>query len=360
MLPLLIYLSFPIVSWSAANNLLENPLTMFTTGATWLVLRGLEAERPLRGVAWGVAAGCAMVCGFLSKGPAALFVVAVPWFGLVLRGVEIRHAMRVLAGLILSSIVMAAVIVMNDESRTAVGNYLRQQVMAGTTGERSTAPSHLFVLEKLIGQLAWGLGLAAVVSLIAWRRAKAVLSRRALFLGLVALSASLPVMISAKQAARYIIQSLPLFALCFAQATAGPAASIEAYLSGTKLRAAAVRISGVILLLIAVGAGAVEYGVPRRHLGFFHDFVEQPVPLPERTVVSICPPPSGYALHAAFGRFLHLELTRTQGAEYTVVRTGREAECVAASCDLLHPPTPKQWKLYRCPDAPGLPDHVIY
>ncbi|MBN4049784.1 glycosyltransferase family 39 protein, partial [Bacteroidales bacterium AH-315-N07] len=80
-LPLLFWVMIPLTFWCSANNMLENTLSIFTTGAVFMIISGMNPGRysflliSLSGI---------MITGaFLSKGLIGLFplsAIAIYWF----------------------------------------------------------------------------------------------------------------------------------------------------------------------------------------------------------------------------------------------------------------------------------------
>ncbi len=95
-LPVLLWLSIPLVSWSYKNNLLENTMGVFTLFAVFFILKSLKEKKVL----YLLPGGILIVLAFLSKGPAGLYPILVPViYGVVYK--SNRYAVRYAVYLIL-------------------------------------------------------------------------------------------------------------------------------------------------------------------------------------------------------------------------------------------------------------------
>ena len=60
-LPILIWIAVPVVSWTIVGNLLETTVAFFTTLATLAALCGIYSPSAVKGAAWGMLSGVAVV-----------------------------------------------------------------------------------------------------------------------------------------------------------------------------------------------------------------------------------------------------------------------------------------------------------
>lgn len=216
------------VNWGFANGLLDNLLAVFSLTAVLLVVIAYDRPSPAisaKRLALIALAGFAICLSLMTKGPVGLFPLAAPaihW--LVFR----RPAFFVM---VLDSVVILTVIVLFvailyafDASREAVDRYLAAQLFASLRGDRGYYGGGLYVFRKILGVNGYSLAILALASLASWRLGlgrsdSPIRSRRfkrAAFLILIGLSASLPIGFSPRVANFYFNTSLLFYSAGFA------------------------------------------------------------------------------------------------------------------------------------------------
>jgi 4-amino-4-deoxy-L-arabinose transferase-like glycosyltransferase len=249
------------VAWGFANGLLENLLAVFTLAAVLSVLAARDASsqgRQGRRLLLMATAGAAVVLATLTKGPVGLFPLATPALhGLVFRQSGARQAAT-------DTLVMVSVVALSfaallsfDPAREAAQRYLNAQLFASLSGARG---HHGGGFVNVLRKLVWlnGYALVVVALLIAAGRrlgagtAEAGLwqarRRRAVFLLLVGLSASLPLGLSPRVSNFYFNPALFFFA------------SGLAVLGAPQLLAALARLGTRQARLLSAGASVAVLG----------------------------------------------------------------------------------------------------
>ena len=340
--PCLLFACMPLTSWVFTNNMLEGPLTVCTTAACWACARGLGHRTSAHTAwLWGVLAAAGCVAGFLCKGPAALFVVAVPCLLRRACKASYRRLGLVQGGLALGLAACAGAVLRQPQAQAFLAQYWEQQVSRGLWGLRETRASHLYIVGRLLAELLIPVGLTTLLTYLG----RARLSPQARGLGLCALAASLPVALSAKQNGWYIFASLPLYALALAHLTDDAAAALQARVLATHARHVWT-LTAACLLMMVVGT-LYEAGRARKHVDFHQAFTQQPLQL-NGALVQVCNAKmlTDYSLHANMARQFAVSLT---AAPAPLLLVDRRADCVVpASCQLLHPLKPARLALYRC------------
>ena len=216
-LPLLLWVSMPVVAWSATNNLLEGTMSVFVMASVLFMMNGFEGKKWL----WLSLASLMLFCAFLSKGFTGLFPLAFPLFcWLFGKKLSFKDAvvdtLIAVAGLCLCSTIL---FIASSDSLAAIKDYLNIQVLNGITTEK-TVDSRFFIVGRLVAEIAVPLAIVAVASLIAFLTKRYSRSDNAakwspvvLVLGL---SGVLPIMVSVKQSGFYMLAAMPFFALALA------------------------------------------------------------------------------------------------------------------------------------------------
>ena len=212
----------PAWPWIYRNNFLENTLSVFTLFSVYATVRAMSAARG--GLVWTSLAALGIAAAILTKGPVGLFPLIAPAaFWLAMGGGFGRCAVLVQAGLIAALVLILAVVFAQSEPREFFATYLSQQVFDSLQGQREMTPSPLGRLGLLVGlvQDLWlTAGIACALVYLHRKQSTSDLPpelRGAFrFCGMMALAASLPIMISPKQTAYYAAPSWPLYALTLA------------------------------------------------------------------------------------------------------------------------------------------------
>jgi hypothetical protein len=252
-------------------------------------------------------------------------------------------------GLVLAATlsVGALALLLWPEARESLGQYWRQQLVAGVLGQRETGSGRWRVLGAVAFRVCLPMGaLAALVWVLARRPAlrDPGASRSGLAFLLLGLAASLPLALSAKQADRYLLPAVPMFALGVAS-LALPAARV---LAARLARPA--RLAGVALAVIAavVATSALELGGGGRDRARIDDLRRLGAELARGEVVAICPELwTDWGLHAWGQRLLHVSLARNSVAPVHFL-TSKPTPCEVPPGCVPVPVAMEGLALHRC------------
>ena len=217
-LPLLFWLSIPLVTWSATNNLLENTMAVFVLLSVYLMIISYQRNHKF----WLILAGFSLFLAFLSKGFTGLFPLVFPvlycafdqkrkWIQGPIDSMILLVSLAVFAGIMF--LVFPA-------SWNYMKEYVQLQVIGGGLHE-VTVNTRLFIVFSLLLQLIAPFLMIAVILIMS----KTINKDKHnvfefppdkawfyifLILGLVGV---LPIMVSVKQRDFYMLAALPFFAL---------------------------------------------------------------------------------------------------------------------------------------------------
>jgi hypothetical protein len=213
-LPLLFWITIPLVSWAAPNNILENTLMVFTGLSVLFILRSIRSNRLLN----LCLAGLMLFLGFLTKGFVALFPLSLPfWIWLLGPGGSLKSFLKetviLLASMVLLSLLLFLLV---PESQESLQTYFRQQVVESIQ-HSATVESRLYIVWRMLTELIPALLLVMII-LVFSRKYKPDRAWHpwSLTLFAVGLSGVLPIMISMKQRGFYMLPAFPLFAIAIA------------------------------------------------------------------------------------------------------------------------------------------------
>jgi hypothetical protein len=229
-LPLFFWYISPVVLWSFPVAMLDNLLSawsLLTVIFLWLFLSenefGKFSKFPKIGFYF---LGClTLVAAFMTKGPVALFPAAVPFFYAVCFQKNIWKGLLQSAGLVVLLVLFFLILIQYPPSKHYFTEYFRQQIVGSLTNPNEGTGNRWEFFPVLLTEL---LPILVVVSLflgiLKWKNTP--LSKilkpetrnlKPIFLWLIFLSASLPIMISRKISGSYLVPAMPFAGLAMAQ-----------------------------------------------------------------------------------------------------------------------------------------------
>jgi 4-amino-4-deoxy-L-arabinose transferase-like glycosyltransferase len=222
-LPLLLWLFVPIVEWGAANNLLENTMTLWATAAVVCVFLFLRRRFNY----WYLSASALFILfAFGSKGVTGLFPLSsIFLYYCCFRKTENAISLRQMIGYsgLLSLffwLFFGAILLFIPNAYTYLTDYLKVQVVNSVANVK-TVSSHWSIIFLTLNQLSTILIIVALVGFgVYYRNIKQqfipklrLVTPEVYWAFLVALSAVLPIMISQKQSNFYALGCYPFFSL---------------------------------------------------------------------------------------------------------------------------------------------------
>ncbi len=246
-LPLMCWLTIPIVTWSATNNLLESTMTMFILLSVAFLLKGGRASfiaksrlalgkqtgpYHLSRTAWIVLAAFSMELAFMVKGFGGLFPIFFPF----LYWLMVRRE-RVLFPIFTTGVILIVwmatlflAILIWPEVYAHLSNYLHHQMIGGILHVQ-TVTSRFYILYVLFVQGIIPLTVTAFICLVRikrrpfyrfmfyWRHREKLTavqmetSKTGWFFMALGFSGIIPIMLGLKQQEFYIVPTLPFFAI---------------------------------------------------------------------------------------------------------------------------------------------------
>jgi 4-amino-4-deoxy-L-arabinose transferase-like glycosyltransferase len=214
-IPLFLWISTSGITWAAANNMLENTMSIFVCLSVLFYLNSTDKRRFL----WIVLSGFTLFLGLLTKGFFCLYIWSVPFF------MWVFMRKRSFLQMIKDSVILVAFTILPiallyffiPEAQNNMLSYFNRQVI-GSIQNVQTVDSRFAIIgmfiESIIIPLVVGL-IIIIVSLIK-KVNKSLFKenlREALFFLVIVLSGVIPIMISMKQRSFYILTVYPLFSI---------------------------------------------------------------------------------------------------------------------------------------------------
>lgn len=256
---LLSWLIIPGVFWAFSNNMLENLLSIFTSLAVLSSLVGF-----IKNNKWLLLLGSVSISlAFLTKGFVGLFPLSAILIYAFFHG-ELKKGIRFTVLLLFITCLILISIFKIPEAKMWLANYLDQQVISSINGERiNNKLGHLFIPVQILLELLPLIGVVVLAFIFKKVRFK---KNKPIFYTFftIGLSASLPLAISPKSYAFYLIPSLIFFVLA--------TFSIIDFNSriSKKIWQNAILFLGCIVLIFGIWITSVNY----RKINRDHDHIE--------------------------------------------------------------------------------------
>lgn len=214
-LPILLWLSIPIVAWSYKNNLLENTAGVFCVFAVYFILRTLIYSTSI----FLLPASLLICLAFLSKGFVGLFPIVVPIIYAFIYGSWKRAFIYflIIVALLISYFICLQLLL--PELITNLKFYFNQQLLPALQNKRELTTDYRF---KILLDLLLDLSIPIILLIGFWyyewkNHVKTIefKNKKFLLFIFIALTASIPLIISLKQRKFYLIPAIPFYALSF-------------------------------------------------------------------------------------------------------------------------------------------------
>jgi 4-amino-4-deoxy-L-arabinose transferase-like glycosyltransferase len=312
-LPLLFWLSVSIVGWSFGNNMLENLLTVTTAASAFLLVR--QAKQARKNWSWIALAGGFLFAATMTKGPVGLYPLAVPLlYALVLEPERWKRALLetlLLLGVLLGSYFL--LIMLWPRAAVFLEKYWQIQLVGALVGEEGFTDGRWAilraVLEESIPSLLIGLAILGSVRYLKLP-ALSVDKKTALFFFLLALSASLPMLVSPKQLRFYVVPSMLWYALAWGVVCWPSFLALAEYTQTWKRRKMTLQSVVGFGVLVCLALSIKNIGSIHQQDALLKDAHRIGTTLPPRIELFI--PASLYdkwSLHGYFYRYFYIDLS---------------------------------------------------
>ena len=213
--PLLIYVSFPVITWTATNNMLENTMSVFICTSVLLYLIGIRKKKHY----FAIFAGLFLFLGVLSKGIVALFPWTFPfWIWIFSRKISFKQVVIYTFILIISTLLpLILLYLFSQNAKLFFDSYFSNQLFSSVTGLREVAGNRFLILKRLwentIPCLILIIGI--LIAIIAKKRTYLLKEQKhnSLLFFSLSLCGILPIMLSLKQSGYYIVPAYPFWAI---------------------------------------------------------------------------------------------------------------------------------------------------
>ena len=308
---LLFWLTMPLVSWSATNNLLENTMSVFVLLSVYLMIVSYQRNHKF----WLILSAMALLLAFLSKGFTGLFPLVFPilYCAFDQKRKWIQGPIDSLILVISVAVFVGIMFLMFPASWSYIKEYIQLQVINGGLHE-ATVSSRFYIVFSLLLQLV--VPLVMVIALVVLKTKNKDNNKvfefppdKAWFyifliLGLLGV---LPIMVSVKQRDFYMLAALPFFALAYGHITIAEVNTLMLKITPNlrkwmTLGASCILLIGIMLNLVHIG----KYG---RDEALIEEVKQQIVESEGNNSIEIAPEEyTNWAKHAYYMRYGKISL----------------------------------------------------
>lgn len=311
---LFVWLLFPLVNWTYANNMLENTVTVFVLLSTYFLLLNFKKRSHLM----ILFAGISLFAAFLTKGLTALFIWSVPFFYfLIFRQTNLKQLIFETVFLIFYTILPIIILFISSEDANPFFiHYFNDQIFR-SINHVQTVNNRLYIIASMLNEMIIPSGLIIILVIIRKIKKSKIKfetehQKQALFFFLISLAGILPIMISMKQRSFYIVPALPFLAISFAFIFYDLRFSfsvLDMFFKNKFFRLSAYGLFGMSLIMIFIFAGK-----PGRDKDEISDIYEIKKEIPTGEMVGVDKRINAdWSLYAYMQRYGKYSLTNDQG-----------------------------------------------
>ncbi len=284
--PVLLWGIVPQVFWCTHNNMLENTMGLFTTGAVWCGLRGLRTGSP----ALAVGAGGLVFLATFTKGVPGLFPLGAPflWWLFTRQG----GARRMLLFTLVPAIVLALVYLLLwqwPEARANLETYVDARLMHRISAKPTVEHRWQILLDLFNSQLGPMMLAGAVVLGSARGDPASPTARPALALLAIGFSGVAPMMLTLVQKSFYSVPAFPPIALGLALWSAPALTRLLDLLALRRRLPKGLSFAGGTVLFASVAASVLLWGRPGRDADMLHDVARIGAIVPRGALIGCAP-----------------------------------------------------------------------
>jgi len=331
-LPVLFWIITPLVFWSYTNNMLENTMSIFDIAAVYLIIKALSTNKKIFFNL--IISGLLILAAFFSKGPVGLFPLATVFiYWLCFNKISFSKTV-IYSSIVLFSVILllSLLFLLQPNSLYVVSKYLSQQVVDSVVGKRELAPSRYYIIGRLPLELIPIILLLLILTAVyRIKQLKLVANpdnRKMMFLFLlIAISGSLPIIVSLKQSGYYLVTSFPFYAVA-AGIFAAP--MLNTFLQKIKTQSRSFKIITIITMILFCGTfihSFMQTGKVDRNKDFISDIYNLGKVAPKDSIISICPNMVyDWDLHAYMMRYFNISLDGQNKHKYYIINKNKKCE----------------------------------
>jgi hypothetical protein len=345
-LPLLLWITIPLVFWAIPNNMLENTMMIFTSLSVLFILKSFENRRFL----YLFLAGLSLFGAFLCKGFVGLFTFSfIFWIFIIKRNINFKRFFIDTSVLFFSALLPLIVLYFTvPESIDNILAYINKQVV-GSVQNVQTVETRFFILIRLFLELIpmFLLIILPVAFTFKVKFSNSNIKWFWIFL-LLGLSGVIPIMISMKQRGFYILATFPLFSIAFALLIVERVDYLMKKINTKGVKFKIYKYASI--LIFAIGVSLVLYNSNK--IGRDKDKIEDVHSVGDivskNTIIAIEPKiRTDWSLHGYFARYYSISLNHNVSANEKYLLVYKHSDFEIPSQYALIPLELNNYELYE-------------
>lgn len=323
--PFLIYMLIPTITWSFANNTLENTMSVFVCIALLFYLKSLKAQY-WRQYMYLIVCGVNLLLAFLTKGFTGVYLLSLPmifvFFSKNIVFLEgIKHTIIIGLGMVVPLLLLG---VFDEAVFNSLGVYLDNQVV-NSIQNIETVDSRFAVLGYFFGSIKRVLVLVALLCITAaffklsfQKVIKNIKDSLPLFI--LVLTGVLPVMISLKQHTIYIITVYPIFSIFLGYSVFPLIKAFFERIKFPRIMAIGFPVLTVLMIVFGIYVGYKSTFTIDIHKYKLSDTYQVLDRVPRDATIGICNDMvTDYRLHAYFSRYGNVTLDDSAENDFMLI-----------------------------------------
>jgi hypothetical protein len=218
-LPILFWLAIPVCFWSYANNMEEPLMGMFDLASLLFIFKALIQKKKIY---LNLALGAIMlVAASMCKGPQGLFpLAAVFFYWAVFQNISFGKMFTysmVLAGIVVG---FYGIILLSEEGSKSYEMYFLNRIYVTFNNPASTHTDRIYIIKQLFSELipVFVLTVGTFIFLRIKKHISVIpkhIPKTSLLFFLIALSGTLPLLLTIEQSGYYLVTVMPYYAMGF-------------------------------------------------------------------------------------------------------------------------------------------------
>lgn len=350
--PAFLFLLSPIVGRALTHNLLEFTMTVFVLAASSMALFGLTRNSLLAQLGCGIASGLLLICAALTKGPPGVYPLILPLIAAIFLPHVFRWRQALKSTLLITATLVGGIAIIyfaDTEARNFFHAFYEYQIVTRLGVRVPGTRAWWWMLYKSTPELAVPLAVGVLGAFLTRSSLQIIKNRRFWFFLAFAFSGSLPILLSSLQYGRYLLPSLPFFALAFGALFQSVGIRVEQFLQQCRIWSWCLMGVTITGLILAFSLMIANTGKVRRAKVFHSDLTRQNLQLEKWALISVCPTDLAYSweLVANMQRVYGASLMPREGEPFLLVKKGSHCT-VPPHCKPLQPTPPVRYMLFRC------------
>lgn len=330
--PVLLWMIVPVVYWAVIHNVEENTMAVFVLGSFIAYLKIGKAAKGK--ILWLFFSGFLILAAGLCKGVQGMFPLSMPFFAwLVYRRYPFFEMAKQAFVLAIPSLLFVAFAITSETISASFELYFDRRIVNTFNNEElATTTSRLYLTGQLFNELLPPLILASLVVLFGRKRnivkqEIGIMNRKhILFLILVGLSGTLPLLVTLEQRRFYLVTPMPFFILAIGLIALPYLKAVLGQLNPQTIGFRRFRMAMVVILLGSVAFAATGFGKTKRDEAMLHDvkLIGQHIsPVSAISVDTVLW--EEWVLHAYFNRYHNLSLLLSE-SEFVLAEKGNSPD----------------------------------